>query len=85
MGAVPGEMLPGGPVGGVCGEGDFSVFQAGEQEGGFAGFGEVPFGDEDGVVVADGPEAVVEEPVGVFGKGDAVGQVVVAATGELCS
>jgi hypothetical protein len=66
------------PVGGVCGEGDSPVFHAGEQVGGFAGFGEVAFSDEDDVVVADRPEAVVEEPVGVLGMGDAVGEVVVA-------
>jgi hypothetical protein len=50
---------------------------------GIAGFGEVLFCDEHGVVVADRPQAVVEEPVGVLGEGDAVVQGVVAAAGEL--
>jgi hypothetical protein len=81
--AVPFEVLLCRPVGGVCREGDFPVFHACEQVGGFAGFGEMPFGDEDGVVVTDGPQAVVEQPVGVFGKGDAVVLVVIAAPGEL--
>jgi hypothetical protein len=56
-------------VGGVGGEGDLLVLQAGEQVRRFAGFEEVAVGDEDGVVVAEGPEAIVEEPVGVFGEG----------------
>jgi hypothetical protein len=60
-------MLPRRPVGGIGGQGDFSVFQAGEQARGFAGFGEVAVSDEDGVVIAKGPQAVVEEPVGVLG------------------
>ena len=62
MGAVPFEVLWRRPVGGVRGEGDFSAFHAGKQMGGFAGFGKVPLGDEDGIVVPDRPEAVVEEP-----------------------
>jgi hypothetical protein len=54
---VPGEVLRRRPVGGVCGEGNLFVFHAGQQEGGFAGLGEVPRGDEHGVVVAEGPQA----------------------------
>jgi hypothetical protein len=81
VGAVPGEALLRRPVGGVCGEGDFPVFHTGEEVGGFAGL--VSFSYEDGVVLGYRPEAVVEEPVGVFGEGDAVGEVVVTAPGEL--
>jgi uncharacterized cupin superfamily protein len=36
VGAVQGEILLRRPVGGVCGEGDFSGFQAGEEVGGLA-------------------------------------------------
>jgi hypothetical protein len=43
----------------------------------------VAVGDEDGVVIANGPKAVIEEPVGVLGEGEAVIQVVVADIGEL--
>jgi hypothetical protein len=35
----------------------------------FAGFEEVAVGEEDGVVVAEGPQADVEEPVGVLDEG----------------
>lgn len=81
--AVPGEVLRRRPVRGVGGEGELAALHAGQEEGGLAGLGEVLFCDEDGVVVPDGPEAVVEEPVGVLGEGDAVVQGVVAAAGEL--
>lgn len=43
----------------------------------------MPVGDENRVVVGQGPKAIVEQPVGVFGEGDTVVQVVVAAAGEL--
>jgi hypothetical protein len=68
---------------GVGGEGDLLVLQAGEQVRRFACLEEVAVGDENGVVVAEEPEAIVEQPVGVFGEGDAVVQVVVSAPGEL--
>jgi hypothetical protein len=83
MVAVPFKMLLRRPVGGIGGQGDFSVFHAGEQASGFAGLGEVSVGDENGVVIAKGPQPVVEQPVGVFGEGEAVVQGVVAALGEL--
>ncbi len=81
--AMPVKMLLRRPVGRIGRERDFPVLHAREQEGDVAGLGEVPLGDEDGVVIGYGPEAVVEEPVGVLGEGDAVIQVVVAAGGEL--
>jgi hypothetical protein len=43
----------------IPGEGDLSVFRAGEQMSRFSGFDEVVVGDEDGVFNAEGPEAVV--------------------------
>lgn len=54
---LDGEVLPCRPVRRVGGEGDPAALHAGQQEGGFAGFGEVPRGDEHGVVVADRPQA----------------------------
>ena len=72
---MPVEMLPCRPVGGIGGGSDLSVFQACEQVRRFACLEEVAVGDEDGVVVAEGPEAVVEQPVGVLGDGDTVVQV----------
>ncbi|HXV21675.1 MAG TPA: hypothetical protein VD811_11885 [Desulfuromonadales bacterium] len=76
-------MLPRRPVRGVDGQSDRAVLHARQQEGSIASLGEVSVGDEDGVVVAERPKAVVEQPVGVFGEGEAVIQVVVAAAGEL--
>ena len=49
---MPFEMLPCRPVGRIGRQGDLSVFQACEQEGGIAGFGDVAVGEKDGVVVA---------------------------------
>ena len=83
MGAVPLEMLLRRRMGGIGRQGYLFVFHPCKQVGLFSGFGKVPVGDENGIVVPKGPEAVVEEPVGVFGQGNAVVQVVVAAVGEL--
>ena len=81
--AMPGEILRCRPVRGVGGERELAILHPREQVSGIASLGEVPFGDQDGVVIPERPEAVVEEPVGVLGKGDAVVQGVVAAAGEL--
>jgi len=40
-------------------------------------------GDEDAVVIREGPEALVEGPVGVAAEGQAVAGIVVAAVGKL--
>jgi hypothetical protein len=76
-------MLLRRPVRRVGGKGDLAALHSRQQKGRIAGFGKVPLGDEHRIVVPDRPEAVVEEPVGVPGKGNAVVQGVVAAAGEL--
>lgn len=68
---------------GVCREGYFPVVQLGKQQCSFTGFGKMTIGGQYRIVIIDGSEAVVEEPVGVFGEGDAVGRIIVAAFGKL--
>ncbi len=46
-------------------------------------FGELTDCDDDAIVIRDGPQALVEHPVGVFAEGDAVARVVVPAIAEL--
>ena len=81
--AVPGQVLVRRPVGGIGRQGEGPVAHAGQQMGSLTRFREMSFGDENRVVVAQGPEAVVEQPVGVLAQGDAVVQGIVAAGGEL--
>lgn len=80
---MPLQMLLCWPLPGVCRQCDFHVLHAGEQKGRITCLGKMSLGYEDGVVVAQRPKAVVEEPVGILGQGDAVVQVVVAAVSEL--
>lgn len=83
MCAVPVKMLLRRPVGGVGRQGDPPASQPSQQESRLSRFGKVPVGSENRVVGREGPEAVVEQPVGVLAEGEAVGEVVVAAFGEL--
>ena len=46
-------------------------------------FGKAPDGHDDLVVIGQGPEAIVEQPVSVLAEGEAVAGVVVAGIGEL--
>lgn len=69
MVAVPGEVLRCRPVPGIGGKSDPATAHAGKEHGRVAGLGEVPLGDEHGIVVGQGPETVVEEPVGVRQRG----------------
>src|SRR5690606_988284 len=51
----------------------------GELQGFGAALAQAILGDDDAPVVADGPEAFVESPVGVFAEGEAVLGIVVLA------
>ena len=77
------EMLPGRPEVPPGRKQDPPALHGGQQQGGVAALGKVPVGSHYGVVIGQGPEAVVEEPVGVLGEGQAVVRVVVAAGGEV--
>jgi hypothetical protein len=81
--AVPFKILLRRPLGGICRQGDFPVFHVREHVGGFTGFVKMPVGDENRIVALDGPQTVIEQPVRVFGQGDAVGEGIVAARGKL--
>lgn len=54
----------------------------GEEREGVGGFGEAGVVYDYVEVGADGPEALIEEPVGVLGEGQAVVDAVVAGAGE---
>jgi hypothetical protein len=76
-------MLLGRPVSDVGRQGDLFVSHQSKRVSRFTGFGKVPVGDKDRIVVPQRPETVVEQPVGILGEGDAVGGVVVATAGKL--
>ena len=59
-----------------------SALHGGQQKGSVAAFSKMTVGSNHGVVVLNGPQAVIEQPVGVLGEGKAVVRVVVAAGGK---
>lgn len=78
---VLGEMGGVGAQGGGWGEVEWAVGVGDQAQGVGAGFGEAGLGDEDCSVGVDGPQALVEAPVGVLAESEAVGEFVVAASG----
>ena len=83
MFAVPFKVLLCRPVCGFSGQNYPLVSHLHKQESRLTRLGKVTISSENCVVIPERPEAVVEEPVGVFAESNAVGGIVVAAAGEL--
>ena len=81
--AVPGEVPGGGAEGDAVEEVKYFAVAAFQPACIGTPFGEDFTGDKDSVAGVDGPESLVEHPVGVAREGEAVVRIVVAAFGEL--
>ena len=46
-------------------------------------FREVPDGNDDGIIISEGPETVVKQPMGVLAQRQSVSGIVVSRIGEL--
>ena len=60
-------MFPCRPIGLLVREPDLTALHGGQQKGSVAGFGKMTVGSNHGVIVLNGPQAIVEQPVDVLG------------------